>query len=248
MKQFNVYSIPLAIVLLLQMGSCQKNAFFDAGEIVSQEIHLENKISSIEVNTMLDITLVQDTINLAIVTCGENLLPDIDIFIKDDVLHLNNTIKYCWSRSYEKIKLELHLISIPQLNIRMPAYITTRDTFKTDEFFLVDWGTFTELDVMLDVNRCVLDVSSEDFGHYTIKGKAIDATFNDWGSSFMYAEGLQVQNCKVNQRSIGDIYVNVSNVLEVNIATTGKVYYYNNPSTIIVDDSQKDRLIHLTNK
>jgi len=232
---------------LLTLIACEKGALFNSGEVVSREVLLQDRISAIEANTMSDITLVQDTVNKVIITCGTNLQPDIDLFVKEDILHINNSIKYTWSRSYKKIKLELHLISIPTLNIRMPTYITTRDTFKTESFFLVDWGMFTELDVTLDVNNFGLDVSSEGFGHYTVKGKAVNATFNDWGSSFFYADGFIVQNCIVNQRSIGDVYINVSDELSVSIETTGRVFYYGNPLEIkINNDFPADRLIHLT--
>lgn len=249
MKRLNYYKISIAILLLFQIVSCEKNAFFNAGEIVSQEILFDKKISSIEVNTMLDITLVQDSINKAIVTCGENLLPDINIFVKDDILHLNNTLKYNWSRSYEKVKLELHLISVPQLNIRKPAYITTRDTFKTNEFFLIDWGEFTEVDVTLDVNSCTIDVSSDDFGHYTVKGKAASSTFYGKGSSFIYANQLRSQNCNVKQLSIGDIYINVSNELSASLLSSGNIYYSGNPNKVVIDKcNSTGKLIHISDE
>lgn len=249
MKQLNFFKVTIAILLLFHIVSCEKNAFFNAGENVSQEILLDKMISSIEVNTMLDITLVQDSINKAIVTCGENLLSDINIFVKDDILHLNNTIKYNWSRSYEKVKLELHLISIPQLNIRKPAYITTRDTFKTNEFFLIDWGEFTKVDVTLDVNSCAIDVSSDDFGHYTVRGKAVSAKFYGKGSSFIYANELRAQNCTVKQLSIGDIYINVSNVLRVSLLSSGNIYYSGNPNNVVIDKcSSTGKLIHISDE
>jgi len=237
----------LIILILCSLISCERGALFNAGEIEKREIPLYGKITAIEVNTMSEITLVQDTINKAIVTCGKNLQPDIEIYLKDNILHFDNTIKYSWSRSYEKIKLELHLISIPQLNTWKPAFISTKDTFKTYEFFLVNWGKFTEIDVTLDANNCAIDVSNEDFGHYSIKGKSISSTFNVKGSSFIYADELQVQNCTVKQTSIGDIYVNVSNLLTVSIESTGKVYYYGNPVIIMKNDFSKSKLIHLPN-
>ncbi|MHC1703058.1 MAG: DUF2807 domain-containing protein [Tenuifilaceae bacterium] len=246
-KVINKYLFFLAITFVFT--SCEKEAFFKAGKVVTQEIDLTGKISIIEVNSILEITLVQDTVNKVLVTCGENLQPEMDIYLKDEILHLNNSIKYNWTRNYDKIKIDLHLISIPQLNIRKPSFITTRDTFKTNEFFLIDWGRFTEVDVTLDVNNCAIDVSGDDFGCYKVKGKSVSATFNGYGSSFFYAEELKVQNCIVKQLSIGDIYVNVSNKLTVTIETTGRVFYYGNPSTIEKKNYfSTDKLIHLSKK
>ncbi|NOU17699.1 MAG: DUF2807 domain-containing protein [Bacteroidales bacterium] len=247
MKRISLYKLFLIVCTSIVYSSC-KDGLFNAGDVVTREIQLSSTISCIEVNTMLEITLVQDTINKALVTCGENLQSDIDIFVKDNILYLNNSIKYNWSRSYEKVKLELHLISIPRLDVRKPSYITSRDTIKTHEFFLVDWGKFTELDVTLDVDNCAIDVSVEGFGHYTVKGKSTTANFHCKGSAFFYAEKLQVQNCTVLQNSIGDTYVNVLNKLTVTIQNSGKVYYYGNPSSIILNNNfPNDKLIHLPN-
>lgn len=245
MKKISLYKLFLIVCSSIVYSSC-KDGLFNAGEVVTREIQLSSIISSVDVNTMLEITLVQDTINKALVTCGENLQPDINIFVKNNILYLNNSIKYSWSRSYEKVKLELHLISIPRLDVWKPSHITSRDTIKTHEFFLVDWGKFTELDVTLNVDNCTIDVSVEGFGHYTVKGKSTTATFYCKGSAFFYAEELKVQNCKVFQNSIGDTYVNVLNKLTVTIQNSGKVYYYGNPSSIILNNNfPNDKLIHL---
>jgi len=238
----------LFLIITFVLTSCEKEAFFKAGKVVTREIELTGKISIIEVNSILEITLVQDTINKVLVTCGENLQPEIDIYLKDEILHLDNTIKNNWTRNYDKIEIDLHLISIPQLNIRKPSYITTRDTFKTNEFFLIDWGRFTEVDVTLDVNNCAIDVSGDDFGFYKVKGKSVNATFNGYGSSFFYADELEVQNCTVKQRSIGDIYVNVTNKLTVTIETTGRVFYFGNPIIERKNNFSTDKLIHLSKK
>lgn len=249
MNKFSPIKVFISVLLIIHLISCEKNALFNAGDIVSKEIALQDRISAIEVNSMLDITLVQDSINKAIVTCGENLMSDIEIFVEDGVLHLDNSIKYNWSRNYHKIKLELHLISIPQLNIRKPVYISTRDTFRTKEFFLIDWGKFTELDVTLNVSGCWIDCNPDDFGHYTIRGKAVNATIYSKGSAFIYAKDLIVKNCIVKQLGIGNIYINVTDELRASIFSSGNIYYRGNPTTVMVENrTSNGRLIQMADE
>ncbi|RPH33525.1 MAG: hypothetical protein EHM93_04385 [Bacteroidales bacterium] len=248
MKKYSHLWHNIILILLLSLYSCKKEGLFNAGETVSREVPLADIINNIEIQAMFDITLVQDTINKAIVVCGENLQHNIDIYIKDEILYLQSSVKYNWSRSYKKVELELHLISIPAINVRNPVYITTRDTFKTNEFYLIDWEQFTELDITLDVNNCAIAVSSENFGHYTIKGKAKSATFNDWGSAFIDAKGMQVKNCIVSQKSIGDVYVYVTDELRVSFKSTGRVFYYGDPKIIVEEQSSNTKLIRLTQK
>lgn len=242
-------SIKFALIIpaLLTFFSCEKEGLFNPGNTTSREVQLSSSINSIEVKAMFNITLVQDTTNKVIITCGENLQDNIDIYTKDSKLYLESSIKYNWSRKYNKIDLELHLTNIPTINVRKPVYITTCDTFKTNQFYLIDWEQFTELNVTLDVNNCIIDVSSDNFGHYTLKGRATSATLNCWGSAFIYAENMKVNKCNVIQKSIGDVHVSVLDELNVSFKSTGKVYYYGNPSTIIVDTPiSNSNLIHIT--
>jgi len=249
MRGINIIQLIITLVVPFALASCDTWTLFNTGDTVTREVHIEGNISAIDINSIFDIILVQDTINKALITCGENLQPDINITEREGVLYLTSNLKYIWSRSYEKVKLELHLTSVPRLDVRQPSYIATRDTFKTDEFFLIDWGHFTELDATLDTRNCAIDVSSNDYGKYTVRGKSISATLNCLGSSFIYANDLKVQFCTVKQESIGDIYVNVSNTLTVTIENTGRVFYYGNPSEIVIKNNfPEDRLIHLTNK
>lgn len=241
-----IFRNSLFILIILQLVISCKDGLFNAGEIVSREVPLGVSIKNIEIQAMFEITLVQDTINKAIVVCGENIQHSIDIYIKDEILYLKSSEKYNWSRSYSKTKLELHLIYIPTINVRNPVYITTKGTFKTYEFFLIDWEQFTELDVTLDVHNCAIDVSSEDFGHYNIKGNAESATFNNKGSAFIDARGMQVKNCIVSQKSIGDVYVNVIDNLNVSFKSTGKVYYYGDPRIILENINTQNQLIKLS--
>lgn len=246
MKKYSHFKYPIFAIILLLIFSCKDEAFFNAGGTNSREILLSNNIKSIEIQAMFNITLIQDTINKVIVTCGENLQHNIDVSIKNGILYLKHNVKYNWSRPYKKIELELHLISVPTINVRNPVYITSRDTLKTTEFFLIDWEQFTELNVTLNVRNVAIDVSSENFGSYTIKGKAESATFNNWGSAFIDAKDIQVKDCNVAQKSIGDIYVNVTNELRVSFKSTGRVFYYGNPKIFIENQTSNSKLIHLT--
>ncbi len=53
----------LFLIITFVLTSCEKEAFFKAGKVVTREIEFTGKISIIEVNSILEITLVQDTIN-----------------------------------------------------------------------------------------------------------------------------------------------------------------------------------------
>ncbi len=89
-------------------------------------------------------------------------------------------------------------------------------------------------------------MSEDNFGKFVVRGKTINAYLWACGSSFVYANELQAQNCTVQNEGIGDIYVNVSNILTGSINSTGNVYYYGQPVVINIQTlSSTGKLIPL---
>jgi hypothetical protein len=241
-RDFKIYLISLAILL----GGCGKG-LFDAGSLQTREIAINEDFSRIIVNKTFDITLVQDTVIRVKITAGKNLLPDISIEVKDYILYLDNSIRYNWTRNYEKIKIEMHLKSIPVLQIMEPSHIITKDTFQTENFYLEDWGKFSDVNVIVHANNVAIGTSEDNFGRICISGKTANTNISVKGSCFVYADGLESQYCNIESGSIGDIYVNVLNTLNVSINSTGHVYYRGQPSQIIYQtQSSSDKLIKIS--
>jgi hypothetical protein len=213
-----------------------KDEFLNSGDTVTKEFRITEPFNNIEITADFDIELVQDTVNKAIVTCGENLMNDVHVTAENNNLTLAHDAKYNWSRDYSKIQVKLHLKSISYINVRKPCHIFTTDTFKTDNFYFVDWGKFTEMDVCLDVYNMQIAMSSDNFGRYTLKGKAVNVLLWQWGSAFILADSMKIQNCNVVHKSAGDVYVNVAKELQVSLKSVGNVYCSSKPDTVIITE------------
>jgi hypothetical protein len=228
----------LPILILLPMltlfPSCDK-ALFDAGKTVTKEVKIDQPFSFINIQSIFDIIIVQDTINKVLVTCGENLQPAVLIDVKDGILTLKSSAGNNWSRVYKKINLEVHLSSFPRIDIHQPVNLKTKGIFKGDNFTLIDFGKVSEVDVSLDVNFCSITMSSDNSGYFKVKGKAQTADIWGWGSAYVLADSLIAQNCHVLHRGMADVYVNVTGKLSVDIEFTGNVYYTGNPSEIVIE-------------
>ena len=211
---------------------------FDNGITTTREVKIEEIFSAINVNSMFDIVLVQDTINKVRVTCGKNLQSLVYVGVIKDILSFEQDTKYNWSRKYEKIRLEVHLITIPPIYIHQPSSIKNKGILKSSDFTLVDLGKFSEVDLNVDVNTCGIYMSSDNFGYFKIKGKCVYLDLWGWGSSIVRADSLKAENCSVLQRGIGNVYVNTSNELKVSLEYSGNVYYTGNPSSIIVEEQK----------
>lgn len=230
-------------LLLLYMTSCNK-ALFDAGETVTKEIRIDSVFSSIDIENIFDITLVNDTVNKVLVTCGENLQPYVSIRVNNGILYFDHSVKQNWSRSYQKIKLEVHLTFGPRIDIHEPISLKTKGVFTCNNFTFVDFWKVSEVDVNIDANFCGIYMSSDNFGYYKVKGKAQNAEIWGWGSAYVIADSLVTQNCHVLQRGMADVYVNVTGQLSVSLEFTGDVYYTGNPTSVVIEkQTSSGRLI-----
>jgi len=140
--------------------------------------------------------------------------------------------------------MKLHLTSISYINVRKPCHIFTTDTFKTDNFYFIDWGKFTEMDVCLDVYNMQMVMSSDNFGRFTLRGKAVNAGLIQWGSAFILADSMRIENCSVEHRSAGDVHVNVAKELQVSLKSVGNVYCNSKPDKVtIIEQLSTGKLI-----
>lgn len=223
------------MMLLLMFTSCNK-ALFDAGDTVTTIKVVNEPFTTIDIENIFDITLVNDTVNKVEVTCGENLQSYVSVNVKDGILYLDHSVKQNWSRSYEKIKLKVHLTFGPRIDIHEPISLKTEGVFKCDNFTIIDFWKVSEVDVAIDADFCGIYMSSDNFGYFKVKGKAQSADIWGWGSAYVMADELVIAgNCHVKQRGMADVYVNVAGQLSVSLEFTGDVYYKGNPSQIIIE-------------
>ncbi len=222
--------------------SCIDDALFNGGEVVSKTLDLPD-YSTIEVESTFEIELLNDTINKVVVRCGENLHPYIKIEVVNDILYLKHEIKNNWSRKYERVKLELHTKPFGNFNVRKPVRIYTNQVYKAPYFGFIDFMKYSELDINIDVEDCLIAMSSDNFGQFKVKGRASRAHLWGWGSCLVNADSLQTNYCYVLHRGMGNVFVNTTGQLDADIQFTGNVYYSGNPAQVNLQRTGSGNLI-----
>lgn len=219
------------LVISLLSASCIDEALFNGGVVVSKTQNLSD-YSTIEIESSFEIELISDTVNKVVVSCGENLQPFIKIEVVNDILYLKHEIKNNWSRNYERVKLELHTRPFGVISVRKPVRIYTTRVYKAPSFGFVDYMKYSELDLDIDVDDCMVVMSSDNFGQYKVRGTAKRANFWGWGSCLVRADSLITDHCYILHRGMGNVYVNSTGQLNADIQSTGNVYYTGNPAQI----------------
>lgn len=223
----------ILLVILPLLAGCNLIDDWSAGDIEVRRITINNDMVDIKVKNIFEITLIQDDSAYIDVICGENFQPKVDIHADGKSLIIDHSINNRWLRGYDKVKLEVHLTYIPTMNIYSPIKLETQGTFNTNTFYLVDWGSFTECNVSINVDKLIVQTSGDNFGEYNIKGTSRVTDIAVRGSTKIDCSGLQTESCNLYHKSIMDVSLTVSNNFVVNIISSGNAYYRGNPTVTL---------------
>jgi hypothetical protein len=232
--------LSIAILFFLILISCEDNSsrcFIDKGEIVKQEIIIED-FSNIRIEDIFNIILVQDTLNKIILEGGENLLPHVKLVVQKDTLLIENSMRCNWLRDYEKVTLSVHFRELKHIVTLAPVNIISNDTLRADTLQYFAIGEIGESDLIMDCGYFRFDDSYSTLGLFKFRGKAGKSRFYvNYGSSVDAMELVSVKS-DICQKTIGDIYVNVTEHLRVWIWGPGNVYYSGNPQLVEIMENR----------
>ncbi|MGE0077448.1 MAG: DUF2807 domain-containing protein [Bacteroidales bacterium] len=214
--------------------SCSLIDKWSPGETEVRTVQITNSFEDINIDNIFEITLIQDENSYVDIICGCNFQSKVDVKVEDNTLILDHSIKNRWLNGYDKVKLELHLPTLSTINIHKPIKIETVGTFKTDSFYLIDWSDYSDCNVSVEVNNLAIHTSGDSFGTYIITGKTNTSTIYGRGSAKIDCSALQTETCEYYQKSIVDASINVGNQFDVQIESSGNVYYSGSPNISLV--------------
>lgn len=234
------FKFVVILISLLLLFGCEPINNWDGAEAVVRKLEFKNTIEHLKVNNTFEIILVQDTVSYLNIICSEKLQSKVAARIDKNTLLLDNSIKNLWLNGYEKVRLELHVPSIPAINIYKPCKIESRGVIKSDMFYLVDWGNFTDCNVSVDVRLVSIHTSGDSFGSYVVKGRSLKADLTCRGSANYKFENLITDSCYIWQKSIMDMTIIVNSDLEVRIDSKGNVLYKGDPTVRLAGTGDGD--------
>jgi hypothetical protein len=128
-------------------------------------------------------------------------------------------------------------------NVRKPVRIYTTQVYRAPYFGFIDFMKYSELDINIDVEDCLVAMSSDNFGQFRLKGRASHAHLWGWGSCVLKADSLQTDYCYVLHRGMGNVFVNATGQLDADIQFTGNIYYSGNPAQVNLQRTGSGNLI-----
>ncbi len=231
-------------IILVISTSCN-DALFDAGDIISKDYALD-EFNEIYINDIFDVCLIQDTVCKLQIEGGSNLLPNIDFKVTNNKFYIENNNSAQWSRNYERIKIYISVKEIKFLRVDESANVKTIDTLITPKLTVWSINDYADISINVKCDNFYIVNEGTSGGYFTIKGETINSGIWARGSCIIDAIDFLSEKTVIKNESIGNCYINASNILNVEILRSGDIYYKGNPETInYLPDNTKGQLIDI---
>jgi hypothetical protein len=220
----------IIIIILFSMFSCKKenmgDCFKGTGDIISEQRNLEYS-DSIKVDNNINLILTYGTGNKIVIEAGKNLVPLIKAEVRNGFLHLENTNKCNFMRSF-KVPVNVYIESnrFSKIVLNGTGNITSTNSIKSDYLIVDNIGT-GDFNIEIDANYVHTHIHGS--GDIIIKGRAELQEAYCAGYAYIRAEGLITNYTYVYSNTSGDVIVNAENELGAQIYNSGNVYYKGSP-------------------
>ena len=221
--------LSLSVVLFL---SCDYITHFNkTGDVITKEIEW-NGAPHIEIYAPVRIIPVIDSVCRMEITGMDFLVEDYVFIQSDEKLMIEH--KKSYRLQEEKIAdLILYAPKYERFTANSPCKFESRDTlfFNNLTFVINGRGSHTTGNLILKGNSVRISAySPTNRCKLTVSGEVNWAFYSTEGVTLIDAFGLSTVNTKILHKSAGNYNVSVSGLLDVEIYSTGNVYYKGNPT------------------
>lgn len=218
--------------LLVLNTSCTEWDFYKDTESTIKETEELSTFSNILLDGLFIVDIYQDYENKVVLHGTADQLKNINIEIKDQTLHITCPATKQWKSDYQKIRLDLHIGTISQVENRQPVSISTKDTLKSDKLRFLMLGELNKLNLLTDCNHLYFRNSLTSTGDIQIKGKSNSSQIAIEGTTHLNAKEFITREMFIIQYSTADSYIYAEKELKVISHGSGNVYYLGNPKKI----------------
>jgi hypothetical protein len=216
-------------ILFVSMVSCFREEFWSAGQEVTKRFDLK-EFEYLIVSGQFDIVLVQDSVNYALVTCGENMIGMVSLIQCFDSLDMQQETVKNIARTYKRTEIELHFVQLTSIELDNCTRMTSKFPVTSRTLCIWDDSSVSELDLEIDCIDFNLFVSLQNSGIYKIRGEALNCGLKLQGSAHFRLENLMTDSTRFIHSGIGDCYVNTKRILAGKIEKRGALFYKAYPS------------------
>ncbi len=249
-KRLNLFfKSVIAIAFCLAVFSCKKSedrkCLKGAGDYTEISIPLDS-VRAFHLNKNIKYRIYQDEGYKVVIKGGENLVPNIELDNRDNVLYVDNRNKCNFLRDPEKIvEVEIHYPYLKNFYIDASDSVVFENTVRGHKFSVEMRNGGGSLVADVDVIEISMVVSNG-AGDYTLTGKSDIAELKVQNNGAGNAIGFRSVYTYIYQNSTADVFINLDNSSAlIVIDGTGDVFYKNKAGNIISNGVGSGQIIKL---
>jgi hypothetical protein len=232
-KQLTIGKLLLLFIVL--MSSCGN----DGQEETFRYDELQD-FTEVELNSVFDVYLQQDTLHSIRIVGSEKAVSHISYRVDSGVLRMADNAKLKWlSPRDNRIKVYLSALQFNSILVNEASRIQSVNTIESDQLSIT-MGPKTklnEINLDLDVDSFTYWNNHQCGGNMKLGGKATHLTIYTFALMSVDAGALTVTSAFVDNSSLGDCEIFVTDRLEYSIHGLGNIYLHGNPQEIILRES-----------
>lgn len=233
----------LTILMELFLFSCKKenmNDCFTSRGVTAVERRNLDVFRNIKLGKRIQLVLIEDTVNYAVIEAGSHLLPSIVTTVEGEVLTIQNQNKCNWVRTYkDSILIKLHYTDLFSIEMKGASKITNKDTLRNSDTLKLEFRDASgDVNLMVD-NKRIDIIQHTGASDVIINGKTDDLSVYMSGLAWGDYSKLYARTAYVDTRSAADVKVYAFLAFDFRLRNSGDVYYRGpgtvNSTTIIGD-------------
>lgn len=244
MKTRFLYSFT-TLILLSVIFSCKKEngCLKTSGSSIVEVRQVTQPFDFIELNNKINLIITQDSLYSLKVEAGENLMPLIFTEISGNKLNIRSDNKCSFLRDYKKpINVYVSCPNIKEILYKGYGDISATNLLNFPDFMIqADGGTGT---VSLPLNSTEIKIKQHAGpADFRLSGQTDNIFVYTNGMGWIYTENVVAKTGHVSSSGTGDVFVNVTDQLRVEIRHIGNVNYFGNPTVNITEQSGSGKVI-----
>ena len=224
MKTQTHFLIIVLLVSAVSFTSCKKHRI-EGNSDVQSETRAMGGFDKVKASASYTVNIHHDTISRVVITAEANIIPYIKTDISGSTLELDIRDHYMVRPHYEII-VDVYTPSLSGITLSGSGSINS-DHFTTSTMDVKISGS-GDIKADASADNVYADISGS--GDCDIKGDCLNEVYKISGSGSIKSLDMLAKKCDATVSGSGEMYVNVSDYLNVRISGSGDVYYLGNPS------------------
>ena len=232
------------VCTILFISSCTIDNCYKSPGKISEKIINTNSFKTIEINDVFRVSIKQDSLFCVIVKAGDKIIDNVLCEVDDDILKIKDDNSCYWLKSFERPEITIVSPEYEHIILNGESDIISLGIISCNNFSLDVYAGASSAEIMLNCNKFEFSLN-QGTGNFNFGGECINSFYYNLGTGFIYADNLSTNNSTVTNISSGDIYLNVTEKLDVELKSSGDIYYYGDPEVNILGQTSSGELIKL---